>query len=150
MRGKSKEIQSTPEGAYRFGEFEVYPSERQLHRQNIEAPLPPKAFDALMILVRKAGQLVRKEELIEALWPETYVTEANLTNIVVILRKVLGHGAIQTASKYGWRPGVRYGGVRRSAGQVSRSSVLLPAGGGWSNTLGRRLYRCSKNIVDPC
>src|ERR1035438_8071235 len=61
MRGKSKEIQSTPEGAYRFGEFEVYPSERQLHRQNIEAPLPPKAFDALMILVRKAGQLVRKE-----------------------------------------------------------------------------------------
>ena len=103
MRGKSKEIQSTPEGAYRFGEFEVYPSERQLHRQNIEAPLPPKAFDALMILVRKAGQLVRKEELIEALWPETYVTEANLTNIVVILRKVLGHGAIQTASKYGYR-----------------------------------------------
>src|ERR1039457_4000253 len=69
MRGKSKEIQSTPEGAYRFGEFEVYPSERQLHRQNIEAPLPPKAFDALMIL----------------------------------LRKVLGHDAIQTASKYGYR-----------------------------------------------
>src|ERR1022692_2609319 len=103
MRGKSKEIQSTPEGAYRFGEFEVYPSERQLHRQNIEAPLPPKAFDALMILVRKAGQLVRKEELIEALWPETYVTEANLTNIVVILRKVLGHDAIQKASKYGYR-----------------------------------------------
>src|SRR5450631_1528628 len=76
MKGKSKEIQSTPEGAYRFGEFEVYPSERQLHRQNIEEPLPPKAFDALMILVRKAGQLVRKEELIEALWPETFVTEA--------------------------------------------------------------------------
>src|ERR1039458_8901242 len=49
MRGKSKEIQSTPEGAYRFGEFEVYPSERQLHRQNIEAPLPPKAFDALPV-----------------------------------------------------------------------------------------------------
>ena len=103
MKGKSKEIQSTPEGAYRFGEFEVYPSERRLHRQNVEAPLPPKAFDALMILVRKAGQLVRKDELIEALWPETYVTEANLTNIVVILRKVLGHDAIQTASKYGYR-----------------------------------------------
>ena len=48
MKGKSKEIQSTPEGAYRFGEFEVYPSERQLHRQNIEAffflfPLSPQA-----------------------------------------------------------------------------------------------------------
>jgi DNA-binding winged helix-turn-helix (wHTH) protein len=103
MKGKSKEIQSTPEGAYRFGEFQVYPSERQLHRQNTEAPLPPKAFDAMMLLVRKAGQLVRKEELIEALWPDTYVTEANLTNIVVVLRKVLGHDAIQTASKYGYR-----------------------------------------------
>src|ERR1035437_4694907 len=99
MRGKSKEIQSTLEGAYRFGEFEVYPSERQLHRQNTEAPLPPKAFDALMILVRKAGQLVRKEELIEALWPETYVTEANLTNIVVILRKVLGHDADRKSTR---------------------------------------------------
>ncbi len=92
-----------PAGAYRFGDFELYPSERRLHRQRTLLPLPPKAFDALLLLVRKAEQLVRKDELIEALWPETYVTEANLTNTIVVLRKALGRDAIQTVSKYGYR-----------------------------------------------
>lgn len=92
-----------PGGAYRFGEFELYPSERQLYRKKTALSLPPKAFDALLLLVRKAEQLVRKEELIEELWPDTYVTEANLTNTVVLLRKTLGRDAIQTVSKYGYR-----------------------------------------------
>ena len=38
-----------------------------------------------------------------ALWPDTYVTEANLTNTIVIVRKALGRDAIQTVSKYGYR-----------------------------------------------
>ena len=102
-KGKSKEIPTTPAGAYRFGDFVLYPSDRRLRRQNTVLALPPKAFDALLVLVRKAEQLVRKEELIEALWPETYVTEANLTNTIVALRKTLGRDAIQTVSKYGYR-----------------------------------------------
>jgi DNA-binding winged helix-turn-helix (wHTH) protein len=103
MKGKSKEIQRIGAGSYRFGDFELWPAERQLYRQDKPVSLPPKAFDALLVLVRKADQLVRKEELMEALWPDTYVTEANLTNTVVILRKVLGRDAIQTVSKYGYR-----------------------------------------------
>ena len=92
-----------PAGAYRFGEFVLYPPERRLYHGKNLLPLPPKAFDALLVLVRKADQLVRKDELIEALWPETYVTEANLTNTIVTLRKALGRDAIQTVSKYGYR-----------------------------------------------
>ena len=118
MKGKSKEIQRSAEDAYRFGEFDLYPSDRRLYRQNTDVPLPPKAFDALVILVGKAEQLVRKEELIEALWPETYVTEANLTNTVGILRKALGRNAIQTVSKFGYRfalPVVGEPGVERRA-----------------------------------
>jgi tetratricopeptide (TPR) repeat protein len=65
--------------------------------------LSPKTFDALLLLVRNAERLVLRQRLIEMLWPDTFVTEANLTNIIVTLRKVLGAEAIQTVSKYGYR-----------------------------------------------
>jgi DNA-binding winged helix-turn-helix (wHTH) protein len=99
MQGNSKEIQS----AYRFGVFELHPSERQLYRKGKRVALPPKAFDALLRLVTNAERLVRKDELMRALWPDTFVEEANLTNTVVTLRKVLGKTAIETVSKFGYR-----------------------------------------------
>src|ERR687891_340062 len=104
MQGKSKEIQSmTASAAYRFGTFELHPSERQLYRKGKRVALPPKAFDALLLLVSNAERLVRKEALMRALWPDTFVEEANLTNTVVTLRKVLGKAAIETVSKFGYR-----------------------------------------------
>src|SRR5262245_55534830 len=103
MQGRSKEIQRPVEGSFRFGEFDLSPSERQLHRQGKPIQLSPKAFDGLLLLVRNAERLVRREELIEMLWPDTHVTDANLTNVIVTLRKTLGHGAIQTVSKFGYR-----------------------------------------------
>src|SRR5687767_3474154 len=111
MQGNSKEIQSplrsvgtsAGQGAFRFGAFALHPSERQLYRAQKRIALPPKAFDALLLLVRNAERLVRKEELMRALWPETFVEEANLTNTIVMLRKVLGKTAIETVSKFGYR-----------------------------------------------
>lgn len=103
MQKKSKENQRTREGAYRFGEFDLYPSERQLHRRQKAVRLAPKVFDALLLFVRNAERLVRRDELIQALWPDTYVMDANLTNVIVSLRKVLGREAIQTVSKFGYR-----------------------------------------------
>ena len=103
MQGNSKEIQTARGGAYRFGAFELHPAERQLYRARKRVPLPPKAFDALLILVSNAERLVRKDELMRALWPDTFVEEANLTNTVVTLRKVLGKSAIETVSKFGYR-----------------------------------------------
>jgi DNA-binding winged helix-turn-helix (wHTH) protein len=99
----SKEIQTTTGTPYRFGEFELHPAERLLARNRNPVPLPPKAFDALLCLVRNAEHLVRKNELMESLWPSTYVSEANLTNTIVSLRKVLGPEAIQTVSRHGYR-----------------------------------------------
>ena len=107
MQVISKENQSTAPGTYRFGEFELFPSERQLLRQRQVVLLPPKAFDALLLLVRNAERLVRKEELVHALWPDTYVAEANLTNAIVVLRKILSRDAIQTVSKFGYRFALR-------------------------------------------
>jgi DNA-binding winged helix-turn-helix (wHTH) protein len=60
-------------------------------------------FDALLLFVQNAERLVRRDELVEALWPDTYVTDANLTNVIVDLRKILGREAIQTVSKFGYR-----------------------------------------------
>src|SRR5205809_5204628 len=103
MQKKSKENQSAQRGAYRFGDFDLYPAERQLHRRQKAVPLPPKVFDALLLFVQNAERLVRRDTLVEALWPDTFVTEANLTNVIVSLRKILGREAIQTVSKYGYR-----------------------------------------------
>lgn len=88
---------------YRFGEFELHPSERELRHKGEPIALAPKAFDALQHLVRRAPHLVRKDELMDALWPSTHVEEANLTNCIAALRKVLGHGGIQTVSRHGYR-----------------------------------------------
>ena len=91
------------ETAYRFGDFELYPSDRLLKRGDTPLSLQPKAFDALLCLVRKAQHLVSKEELTRALWPATHVSEANLTNIIVSLRKLLGRETVRTVSKHGYR-----------------------------------------------
>jgi DNA-binding winged helix-turn-helix (wHTH) protein len=88
---------------YRFGEFSITPGERRLFQAGKNVPLPPKAFDALYLLVRNDGRLVSRAEVVRTLWPRVHVTEANLTNIIVLLRKVLGRDAIQTVSRFGYR-----------------------------------------------
>jgi DNA-binding winged helix-turn-helix (wHTH) protein len=88
---------------YRFGEFSMSARERRLFRNGESVLLPPKAFDAMYLLVRSHGNLISRAEMFSALWPGVHVEEANLTNIIVQLRKVLGHDAIQTVSKFGYR-----------------------------------------------
>lgn len=71
-------------------------------------PLTNKAFETLLILVRNSGQVVKKEELIKEIWPDTFVEETNLTRNISVLRKVLGEGPsdnqyIQTIPKQGYR-----------------------------------------------
>jgi DNA-binding winged helix-turn-helix (wHTH) protein len=101
--GFSKEKQSSSSPAYRFGDCRLYPQDRLLKKAGSAVPLQPKAFDALLCLVQRAQHLVSKEELIRTLWPSVHVTEANLTNIVGNLRRVLGRDAIRTVSKHGYR-----------------------------------------------
>jgi DNA-binding winged helix-turn-helix (wHTH) protein len=101
--GFSKRNQRLPNAAYRFGDFELYPNDRLLQNAGSPIPLQPKSFDALLCLLRRAQHLVSKEELTTTLWPSISVSEANLTNIIVSLRKVLGRDAIRTVSKYGYR-----------------------------------------------
>ena len=129
MQVISKEVQSAVPGTYRFGEFELFPSERQLLHNKQMVALPPKAFDALLLLVQNAERLVRKEELVHKLWPDTYVAEANLTNTIVVLRKVFSRDAIQTVSKFGYRFALRVLGEpgvdRETYGNFVRAKELI-------------------------
>ena len=101
--GFSKKNQSPAETAYRFADFELHPTDRLLKKSGTPVSLQPKAFDALLCLVRRAKHLVSKQELTHTLWPDIHVSEANLTNTIVSLRKIVGRDAITTASKHGYR-----------------------------------------------
>jgi eukaryotic-like serine/threonine-protein kinase len=89
---------STPENRtekslYEFGGFRVDPVRRRLLRNHEQVSLTPKAFSILLILLEKRGEVVEKDELIQAVWPDTFVTEANLTQNISSLRKALGERA---------------------------------------------------------
>ena len=95
-------------------------------------PLTPKAFDLLVYLVERHGRLVTKQELMSALWPDTFVEESNLPYTVSALRKALGDGQngeqfIQTVPTRGYRfvaPVVVTAGIGRSRPRPRRRLVL--------------------------
>jgi DNA-binding winged helix-turn-helix (wHTH) protein len=91
------------DGIYRFGEFTLSAGQRRLTRGGKCVLLPPRAFDALHLLVRRHESLVPRAELFSTLWPGVHVTEASLTNLIVLLRKSLGRSAVQTVSRFGYR-----------------------------------------------
>jgi DNA-binding winged helix-turn-helix (wHTH) protein len=76
-----------------FGLFRIDPQERVLLRGDEQIPLTPKAFDLLMLLVERSGQVVLKDDLMKLLWPDTFVEESNLGQHVFQLRKALGERA---------------------------------------------------------
>ena len=95
-------------GEYRFGPFHLDVRERRLCRESKVIPLRVKVFDTLRALVERAGSLVTKQELIDAVWPDTAVEENNLTYTISVLRKALGENAtgqqyIQTVARVGYR-----------------------------------------------
>ena len=93
--------------------------------------LPPKAFAVLRMLMEQAGQLVTKEALLEAIWPDAVVTEAVLTVCIGELRKALGETAqaphfIQTVHRRGYRFMGHLPTVTAPASPASASSLSLP------------------------
>lgn len=77
----------------RFDDFLVDREARLLWRAGEPVPLTPKVFAVLLALLEKPAQLIPKEELIRQVWPDSIVTEANLTQSISTLRKALGERA---------------------------------------------------------
>ncbi len=96
-----------PEG-YAFGDFTLDVADRRLVRNATVVAVPPKAFDLLVVLLRRPGALVTKQELLDAVWPGTFVEEGILTVYVAQLRKQLGDtfrpaSYVETVSGFGYR-----------------------------------------------
>ena len=79
--------------SYEFGQFRVDAGQRLLFREGRPVPLAPKVVETLLALVECGGALVTKDELMQRLWPDTFVEESNLTQNVFLPRKALGEGA---------------------------------------------------------
>lgn len=78
--------------AMSFGPFHVLPSQRQLLEGNRPLRIGSRAFDILVVLVERAGELVRKDELRNLVWPGTFVEDGNLKVQVATLRRTLRDG----------------------------------------------------------
>jgi Tol biopolymer transport system component/DNA-binding winged helix-turn-helix (wHTH) protein len=96
---------------YEFGGLRLDPRERLLLREEGEISIEPIQFSILTVLVRNAGRIVTREELLATVWPGVHVTEGSLHVAISILRKALGETPegtkfIETIRKTGYRLGV--------------------------------------------
>ncbi|HEX5883396.1 MAG TPA: winged helix-turn-helix domain-containing protein, partial [Pyrinomonadaceae bacterium] len=93
---------------YEFGPYRLDPDKCILSRAGETILLTPKATKILLMLVANAGQLVGKDELLQEVWPDTFVEESNLTQNIFTLRRVLGDERsgpryIETVTRRGYR-----------------------------------------------
>lgn len=132
-----------------FGECEFDSGRRMLLRHGSAKALSPKAFELLELLLDRRPEAVAKTELLDRLWPETFVSDASLHNLVAEIRAALGDGPraprfIRTVPRYGYA----FHGDARAAGPVdvrppARSGPrLVSERGEWilcegSNVVGR-------------
>jgi DNA-binding winged helix-turn-helix (wHTH) protein len=91
-----------------FGPFEFDPASRLLKRDGVELPLPPRVIGVLEVLLRRAGDVVPRQELMDIVWKDAFVTDTSLAEAVSVLRQALGDDAqapsfIQTFHRRGYR-----------------------------------------------
>lgn len=102
MSTRSKEI-------YEFSKFSLVVAERKLLRDGKRVTLTDKAFDTLCALVQRPGELVTKDELMKAVWPDSVVEENNLDQKISMIRRALGEQGrgkevfIETVRGHGYR-----------------------------------------------
>jgi len=98
-------MNSKTPAVFEFGEFRLDTAEQVLRRNGVVVSLAPKAVDVLELLLRRHGSVLSRAEMIESLWPDTFVEEANLTVAISMLRKALGEESnhfIRTVPKRGY------------------------------------------------
>jgi DNA-binding winged helix-turn-helix (wHTH) protein/tetratricopeptide (TPR) repeat protein len=93
---------------YEFDVFQVDARRETLLRAGDPVPLPPKAFQVLLVLIRRNQEVVTKDDLMKEVWPDTFVEEANLSRNIFLLRKALGespqdHRYVLTVPGRGYR-----------------------------------------------
>jgi len=116
---------------YEFGSIAVDAGRHRVTRDGHPVALPPKTYELLLVLVKSGGRAVSRHELMSALWPDTFVEEANLSFQISTLRKALGEGAdawIETVPRVGYRftPDVTRDGTVHGRASARPISVETP------------------------
>ena len=93
---------------YEFGEFRLDLAQRTLMRQGKQITITPKAYELLLFLVRNRDRVPEKDELMKAVWPQSFVEESNLSQNIFVLRRILGDDQngtsfIQTIPRRGYK-----------------------------------------------
>jgi len=106
-----------------FGDCEFDSGRRVLLRGGTAIPLSPKAFELLEVLLDRRPEAIAKGDLLERLWPKTFVSDASLHNLVAEIRAALGDAPqtaryIRTVPRFGY---AFHGDVRPAPGSLPRS-----------------------------
>jgi TolB-like protein/DNA-binding winged helix-turn-helix (wHTH) protein len=102
-------MQTSPANFYEFGAFQLDPVKRLLRRlDGTPVPLTPRVFDTLLYMVEHHDSVMDKEQIMEAVWPDSIVEENNLAQAIWKLRQVFGetpgsHSYIVTVPGRGYR-----------------------------------------------
>ena len=83
---------------FEFGEFLLDTDARVLSRGTDPVRLSPKVYHLLEVLIAARPKALGKQELMEAVWPDTFVVEANLANLIGEVRAALGDSATRHGS----------------------------------------------------
>ncbi|MEO8042627.1 MAG: winged helix-turn-helix domain-containing protein, partial [Acidobacteriota bacterium] len=122
---------------YQFGKFVLNLQEQLLTADGRAVHLPTKEFETLQMLVENNGKVLSKDEMMTAIWKDTFVEESNLAQYISRLRKILnidGNQYIKTISKRGYRFSAD---VQTSDGDVViQRRLRLRVGGNETRTLG--------------
>ncbi len=74
---------------YSFGPYTLNKAGLELLKDGKQVPLTRKRFEVLLLLVENAGQVMLKEEILERIWPDQYIDEANLANNIHAIRRLI-------------------------------------------------------------
>lgn len=101
-------VKTSVQNIYEFEDFRLDAAHLMLYRGDKEISLAPKAVQTLLTLIERRGEIISKDELMETIWNDSIVEEANLTQYVHVLRKTLGTSAngnplIETLRRRGYR-----------------------------------------------
>jgi len=112
---------------YEFGPFEVHADSLLLVAGGEAVGVGPKVVATLLALIERPGEVVSKADLLDRVWPDAFVDEANLVQNVYVLRKIMrSHGTrevIQTIPRRGYR---FLGTVKRHEASPERTMAQLP------------------------
>ncbi len=105
---------------YRFDDFALDVGTRRLLRHDQEVHLSPKALDLLAVLIENRAKAISKTDLLERLWPSTYVADTNLAGLVAEIRRALADSADDPR----YIGTVRSGSATGSSGKFAMTPVL--------------------------